>query len=165
MADKQFTFFELHFHEDLQIGPRSLGTGGADEATGDDDQSIPGLAAETSGETEAADETETAGASVLAPLFALGLLAAVGYAVKRLLAGEGGSGLDALDDIEADAEETAEELQDDAEDAVPIEITAPEEEQGGGIAVAVAAAALLLVVLAAVARKLLSGSEEIVVEE
>lgn len=159
MADKQFTFFELHFHEDLQIGPRSLSTGGADEAVGDDDQSIPELASETT------DETESAGSSVLAPLFALGLLTALGYAVKRLLAGEGGSGLDALDDIEADAEETAEELQDDAEDAVPIEITATEEEQGGGVAVAVAAAVLLLVVLAAVARKLLSGSEEIVVEE
>lgn len=159
MADKQFTFFELHFHDDIQLGPRSLGAGDADTAT-DESAAIT----ESASTPDEAEESGS-GASVLAPLFALGLLAAVGYAIKRLLAGEGGSGLDALDDIEADAEETAEELQAEAEDAVPIEITTPEEEQGGGIAVAVAAAVVLLVVLAAVARKLLSGSEEIVVEE
>ncbi|MBP1987819.1 hypothetical protein [Halolamina salifodinae] len=163
MADKQFTFFELHFHDDIQLGPRSLGSGSSSEGDSDESTTIPELSSDGS----TTDETEESGsgASVLAPLFALGLLVAAGYSVKRLLAGESAGGLNALDDIEADAEETAEELQDEAEDAVPIEITSPEKEEGGGIAVDVAAAVVLLLVLGAVARKLLAGSEEIVVEE
>lgn len=161
MADKQFTFFELHFHEDLQIGPSSLDTGESESDT--DGSTIPPLGSDSGSTTDEADDES--GSSVLAPLFALGLLAAAGYAVKRLLAGEDGAGLDSLDDIEADAEETAEELQDEAEDAVPIEITDIEAEEGSGIGVAVAGAVVLLLVVAAVVRKLLSDSEEIVVEE
>jgi|AntRauTorcE11898_2_1112593.scaffolds.fasta_scaffold08413_4 hypothetical protein len=161
MSDKQFTLFELHFNGDLQIGPRSLGSG--TEGDADASTTIPELGSSDGSIADEADEES--GSSVLAPLFALGLLAALGYAVKRLLAGESGAGLDALDDIEADAEDRAEELQDETEDAVPIEITDVEAEEGRGIGVAVAAAVVVLLVVAAVVRKLLTDSEEIVVEE
>lgn len=160
MSDKQFTFFEFHVHDGLQLGPRSLGTG-ADESTA---EATGGSTADAEQVDTGAEQADESGGSVLGPLFGLGLLAAAAYAVKKFLDGSSG-GLEALDDIETDAEETAEELQAEAEDSVPIEITTPEEESGSGAALAVAAVVGLLLVLALAAKKLLSGSEEIVVEE
>lgn len=153
MSDKQFTLFEFHVHDGLQLGPRSLGAG-TDEPTDE----------ATTASTTDAEQAAESGSSILAPLFGLSLLAAAAYVMKKLLDGSAG-GLDALDDIEAGAEETAGESQAEAEDSVPIEITTPEDETSGGAGFAVAAAIGLLLVLALAVRKLLGGSEEIIVEE
>lgn len=158
MSDKQFTFFELHFHDGIQLGPRTLG---------DDESAIDGDADadESMAELESAsEESDDGGPSVLGPLVGFGLLAAAAYAVRKLL-GEGPEGLDALDDIEENAAEAAEEFDAEAEESVPIEITSPDEEAEGGIALVLAAAIGLLVIFALAARKLLDASEEIVVEE
>lgn len=170
MSDKQFTFFELHFHDGVQLGTRTLGDG--EPSAADADAGADESATEPEIEPEStSEESASGGPSVLGPLFGLGLLAAVAYAVRKLLAGEP-AGLDALDDIEAEAEDHAEDLETEAEnlqsesgEAVPIEITTPDEEADGGIALVVAAAVGLLVILALAARKLLGASEEIVVEE
>ncbi|NHX36847.1 MULTISPECIES: hypothetical protein [Halolamina] len=161
MADKQFTFFELHFHDGFQVGPRSLP--GGDEPTDDDTTTTETTTADTSTTTE--ESTEDSGPSLLAPLVGLGALAALAYAVRKLLAGVEPEGLDALDDIEEQVDEATEELEAEAEDSVPIEITSPEEQTGGRTGLVVAAVVGLLLALAVAAYKLLTGSEEIVVEE
>lgn len=168
MSDKQFTCVELHFHDGIQLGPRTLGDGDVPALDGDADES----ASEPEIDPEpASEESDSGGPSVLGPLFGLGLLVAAAYAVRKLLAGDS-EGLDALDDIEEAAEEHADDLQTAAEDrqteaeeSVPIEITSPDEEADGSLALVVAAAVGLLVIIALAARKLLGGSEEIVVEE
>ncbi|GAB7094810.1 hypothetical protein JCM30237_19630 [Halolamina litorea] len=150
MSDKQFTFFEFHFHDGFQLGPSSLETGDGEDAD---------VAERTAAAPESAPESDTSGGSgpsVLGPLLGLGVLAGLAYAVRKLLAGVEPEGLDALDDIEDEVE---------GEDAVPIEITSPDEETGGVPGAAIAVMVGVLLVLALVARKLLGGSEEIVVEE
>ena len=161
MSDTEFTFFEFHFHDRLQLGPRTISTGGDAEAAELTEGTEPAEEAEP---TESADASESSGPGVIGPLLGLGALAGLAYAVKKLLAGADAEGFDALDDIEADVEAATEGLQEEAEDSVPIEITEPEEETGG-VAGIVVAALLGLLVVAAVLRKLLGGSEEIVVEE
>ncbi|MFW5934459.1 MAG: hypothetical protein ACOCQL_01260 [Halolamina sp.] len=166
MADKQFTFFELHFHEGFQVGPRSLP--GVDELTDGEPTTSDSAPTDTTQTTAEASSEESAGGSglgVLAPLVGLGALAALAYAVRKLLAGVEPEGLDALDDIEEQVDEATEEFEAEAEDSVPIEITSPEEEAGGRIGLVVAAVVGLLLALAIAAYKLLAGSEEIVVEE
>ena len=164
MADKQFTFFELHFHDGVQIGPRSLpGIGeSADEDTAGE---MPESGAGTETVADSADPSGGSGPSVLGPLLGLGALAAVAYAVRKLLGGIEPEGLDALDDIEEQVDEATEELDAEAEESVPIEITSPEERSGGRAGLVAAVVVGLLLALAAAAYKLLSGSEEIVVEE
>jgi len=146
MSDTQFTLFELHFDDGVQLGPRTLGDGprtGAEESTTESDST--------------AAESDDSGGDVLGPLVGLGLLATAAYAVRELLR-EDPDGIDALDDVEADAETAAEE-------SVPIEITTPDETDGRRTGLLVAAAVGLLLILAVAARKLLGGSEEIVVRE
>lgn len=162
MADKQFTFFELHFHDGFQVGPRSLP--GVDELTDDGEATADSTRADT---TATSDEGSAGGSvrSVLGPLVGLGALAALAYAARKLLAGVDAEGFDALDDVEEQVDEATEGLEAEAEDSVPIEITSPEEETGGRVGLVVAAVVGLLLALAIAAYKLLAGSEEIVVEE
>ena len=162
MSDKQFTFFEFHFHDGLQIGPRSLDPGAADELT----DTTTDESSTTATESPSTDEKagEATGPSVLGPLLGLGVLAGLAYAVRKLLAGAEPEGLDALDDIEAGADAT-ESLEEEVEDSVPIEITSPEEEESGGLGLLLAGAVVLLALFALAAKKLLGGSEEIVVED
>jgi hypothetical protein len=158
MSDKQFTFFEFHFHDGFQLGPRSLGDAdGLAEASDE-----PTTDAST---TDAVEESsEGSGPSVLGPLLGLGVLAGVAYAVRKLLSDIDPEGLDALDDVEEEVQEATEDLEAD-EDSVPIEITSPDEEESSGLLRLLAGAAVLLVLFALGAKKLLGGSEEIVVEE
>ncbi|MFC6736251.1 hypothetical protein ACFQEQ_08370, partial [Halolamina salina] len=104
------------------------------------------------------------GSSVFGPLLGLGVLAALAYAVRKLLSGVDPEGLDALDDIEEEVQDATDDLESD-EDSVPIEITSPDEETDGNLARLLAGAAVLLVLFVLGAKKLLSGSEEIVVED
>ncbi|KPN29470.1 hypothetical protein SY89_00183 [Halolamina pelagica] len=165
MADKQFTFFELHFHDGFQVGPRSLP--GVDELTDEATPTDTGAADTSTSETaeESLESSKGPGLSLLAPLAGLGALAAIAYAVRKLLGGVEPEGLDALDDIEEQVDEATQELEAEAGDSVPIEITSPEEESGGRLGLVVAAVVGLLLALALAAYKLLAGSEEIVVEE
>ncbi|WP_049979603.1 hypothetical protein [Halolamina rubra] len=166
MTDKQFTFLELHFHDEFQVGPRSLP--GVDELTDGEATTSDSTATNTTATTTEESSEESSGGSplsVLGPLVGLGALAALAYAVRKLLAGVEPEGLDALDDIEEQVDEATEELESEAEDSVPIEITSPEEEAGGRVGLVVAAVVGLLLALAIAAYKLLAGSEEIVVEE
>ena len=160
MADKQFTFFELHFHDGFQVGPRSLP--GVGELTDGDEATADSARTDT---TATGDEGSAGGSvrSVLGPLVGLGALAALAYAARKLLAGVDAEGFDALDDVEEQVDEATEELE--AEDSVPIEITSPEEGTGGRVGLVVAAVVGLLLALAIAAYKLLAGSEAIVVEE
>ncbi|MFW5911609.1 MAG: hypothetical protein ACOCQV_02615 [Halolamina sp.] len=148
MSDKQFTFLQLHFHDGVQLGPKRLGSG--------DDGTVSDTEATTS-ESEPASTTEESGdsgSSLLVPALGFGALAAaVAFALKKLLAGVDGEGLEALDDI------------DEPEESVPIEITSPDDDDTGVAGLLVAALVGLLLVLGVAAKKLLSGSEEIVVEE
>ncbi|WP_053949021.1 hypothetical protein [Halolamina sediminis] len=155
MSDKQFTLFELHFHDGFQLGPRSLDL---DDGTASND-------AIDESTTDAVEESsEGSGPSVLGPLLGLGVLAGVAYAVRKLLSDIDPEGLDALDDVEEEVQEATEDLEAD-EDSVPIEITSPDEEESSGLLRLLAGAAVLLVLFALGAKKLLGGSEEIVVEE
>jgi len=165
MADKQFTFFELHFHDGFQVGPRSLP--GVDELTDGEPTPTDTGSADTSDTSDTATEESSGGSalSMLAPLLGLSALAAIAYAVKKLLGGVEPEGLDALDDIEEQVDEATQEFEAEAGDSVPIEITSPEEESGGRPGLVVAAVVGLLLALALAAYKLLAGSEEIVVEE
>ncbi|WP_435118947.1 hypothetical protein [Halolamina sp. C58] len=151
MSDKQFTFFEFHFHDGFQLGPRSLGD--ADELGESSDEP-----------TTAEESSESSGPSLLGPLLGVGVLAGLAYAVRKLLAGVDPEGLDALDDIEEEVQAATDDLEAD-EESVPIEITSPDEEADGSLLRLLAGAAVLLVLFALGAKKLLRGSEEIVVEE
>ena len=163
MSDKQFTFFEFHFHDGLQIGPRSLDPGAANELT-DTTTDEPSTTTESTSAT-AEEPSEPSGPGVLGPLLGLGVLAGLAYAVRKLLAGAEPEGLDALDDIEEEVESATDDLETEAADSVPIEITSPEEEEGGDLGLLLAGAVVLLALFALAAKKLLGGSEEIVVED
>jgi len=155
MSDKQFTLFELHFHDGFQLGPRSLDL---------DDGAAPNDAVEESTTEAVEGPSDSSGPSVLGPLLGLGVLAGLAYAVRKLLSDIDPEGLDALDDIEEEVQAATEDLESD-EDSVPIEITSPDEEESGGFLRLLAGAAVLLALFALGAKKLLSGSEEIVVED
>ena len=162
MSDKSFTFFELHFHEAFQIGPKEIdGLGGdASERSAADDAT-----AGTDTAVETAADTEGTSGSLGRTLLGLGALAAAAYGIRKLL-GSAPSGLDALDDIEELDDLGAAEGDEDAtaadeSDSVPIEVTSDETpESGGNTGLLVAAAVTLLVLLALAARKLLGDSVE-----
>lgn len=161
MSDKQFSLFELHFHEGVQIGPKTLG-GLPGEAESDDaelDREEPS----TSVDAEAG--ADDGGPALVRRLVGLGVLAAAAYAAKKLLDGRP-EGFDALDDIEDELDDIEEAADDEDEEAVSIEVTSGEDaESGGSTGLVVAGVVALLVILALAARKLLGGTEEIVVEE
>ena len=162
MSDKQFTFFEFHFHDGLQIGPRSLDPDAAEELGDATAGESSAAATDSTSTVEESGEPSTPG--VLGPLLGLGVLAGLAYAVRKLLAGAEPEGLDALDDIDA-GDETTESLESEVEDSVPIEITSPEDEEGGGFGLLIAGAVGLLALFALAAWKLLRGEDEIVVQE
>ncbi|MFB6220370.1 MAG: hypothetical protein ABEH90_02930 [Halolamina sp.] len=145
MSDKQFSLFELHFHDSVQFGPRTL-DGLRGDAEADTDEPAT---------TTRTDDTAEKGASLVRRLVGLAVLAAAAYAVRKLLDGEPG-GLDALDDIEAG---TDEEAAADEGDAVSIEVTSGEE-SSDRTGFVVAALVGLLVVLALAVRKLLGDAVE-----
>lgn len=159
MSDKSpsFTFFEFHFHDAFQLGPKTLPPFG-----GKADQSP--VTEESDEPAESPDRGATAepsGSSLAPKLVGLGVLAAAAFAVRKLLSG-GPSGLDALDDIE-ELDDLGSGYEDGtAEDnGVAIEVTSGEETESGsntGLLVAAVVAVFLLVVLAA--RKLLGGDIE-----
>ena len=155
MSDKSFTFFEFHFHDGFQVGPKTLPQFGETADTSVD--------TEESGEPEEPPDeavTKSRSGSSLAPkLVGLGVLAAAAYTIRKLLSG-GPSGLDALDDIE-EFEDVGAEADSAEDNGVAIEVTSGEESESGsnaGLLVAAVVAVLLLVVLAA--RKLLGGDVE-----
>ena len=163
MSDKQFTFFEFHFHDGFQVGPRSLDPVPADELTDATDESSTTATESTATTTE--ESSEPSGPSVLGPLLGFGVLAGLAYAVRKLLAGAEPEGLDALDDVDEEVGSGTDDREAEAEESVPIEITSPEEEDGGGLGLLLAGAVVLLALFALAAKRLLGGSEEIVVEE
>lgn len=164
MSDKSFTFFELHFHEALQIGPKEIdGLGGNATERSAADDAAAGIEADTEAETTA--DSGGASGSLGRTLLGLGALAAAAYGIRKLL-GSAPSGLDALDDIEELDDLGASEGDEDAtaaddSDTVPIEVTSDETpESDGNTGLLVAAAVTLLVLLALAARKLLGDSVE-----
>lgn len=164
MSKKKLSLFELHFHDSVQFGPRTLdGPDGVDETADEqpaelpsDDESLP--------LGEAPMEEDEGGSSLLRRFVGLGVLAAAAYAVRELLSG-GPSGLDALDDIDAGIDAAAEEPG-ESEDSVSIEVAGGEESDSesstgtGRTGLAVAVVLGLLVVLALAARKLLGDAVE-----
>lgn len=161
MSEKKLSLFELHFHDRVQFGPRTIdGLGGShDEGAAEDATTSLTDDASAVGE-EQPDETGTAegGRSVVRPLVGLGMLAAAAYVVRKLLGGEA-NGLDTLDDIETGTGESESEDA-DSEEAVSIEVTSGEEPPSGRKRLAAAAVVALLVVLALVVRKLLGDAVE-----
>lgn len=164
MSEKKLSLFELHFHDSVQFGPRTLdGLGGADETADERPTDLPSEEEPPALDEEPIEEAG-GGSSLVRRLVGLGVLAAAAYAVRELLSG-GPSGLDALDDIDAGIDEAAGEPA-GSEDSVSIEVTGGEESESGsstgsgrtGLAVAVVIA--LLVVLALAARKLLGDAVE-----
>lgn len=163
MSDKSFTFFELHFHDGFQLGPKTLGQGEQpfDDAAADETD------AEVEAEPDTAD-TESSGGCLGCKLVGLGVLAAAAYAVRKLLSGP--SGLDALDDIEeldefgnggSQESDEGDETDTDEGDGVAIEVTSGEEpDSGSNTGLLVAAAVTLLLLLAVAAKKLLGGDVE-----
>lgn len=169
MSDKSFTFFELHFHDAFQLGPKSLeGLNGNSEQATSESESEPALDTGDGATAETTDTTSSGGCPGC-KLVGLGVLAAAAYAVKKLLGGP--SGLDALDDIEeldefeasesgetSEADETHENAEDDA---VAIEVTSGDEPtSGSNTGLLVAVAVTLLVLLAVAAKKLLGADVE-----
>ena len=157
MSDKSFTFFELHFHDGVQLGPKSLEGGtGAPDTTADETAAA--------GEPETEDVSSPGGGSAVGALLGLGVLAAAAYAVKQLLSAP--NGLDALDDIEeldefgdGGSDDASEE--EDGDGSVAIEVTSGDEPtSGGNTGLLVAVAVTLLILLAVAAKKLLGGDVE-----
>ncbi|MEF8827550.1 MAG: hypothetical protein V5A49_00870 [Haloarcula sp.] len=163
MSEKKLSLFELHFHDTVQFGPRTIdGLGGSrDEEAIDetgDSATDTGDSAATGEEQPDESQTDDGGRSVVRPLVGLGMLAAAAYVVRKLLSGEP-NGLDALDEIETGAEDAdSEDI--DSEEAVSIEVTSGEESPSGPNGLVAAAIVALLVVLALVARKLLADTAE-----
>lgn len=159
MSDKSFTFFELHFHDGFQFGPKSLQglKGGAAEG-----ETEPAL--DAAGEEAVEEPEEESGGCLGCKLLGLGVLAAAAYALRKLLSDP--SGLDALDDIEeldefGDDGEGAEDADEEESGAVSIEVTSDDEPaSGGNTGLLVAVAVTLLVLLAVAAKKLLGGDVE-----
>ncbi|MFB6154549.1 MAG: hypothetical protein ABEJ22_01555 [Haloferacaceae archaeon] len=84
MADKEFTFFELHLHDaDVQFGPESIGSGvlGSDE--GDSEETEP-----TGHDVEVAASEGGGAGTAVAALVVLVAVAALVYAAKKLLGGD-----------------------------------------------------------------------------
>jgi hypothetical protein len=149
MSDKSFTFFEFHFHEGVQVGPRQLGGFGGEEA----DEEQPATPEPSAPQNED-------GGCLGCKLVGLGVFAAAAYALRKLLGAES-NGLDALDDIE-----TADEANGEEDGDVAIEVQSGEEREGGNAGLVVVAVVALLVLLALAARKLLGdGIEDIEVPD
>jgi len=157
MSDKSFTFFEFHFHDAFQFGPKTLPQfgGDANQAAVTEDTEAPAEPPEA-----AAVEEESSGC-LGCKLIGLGVLAAAAYGLRKLLSGEP-NGLDALDDVE-----NLEDLGDSNEDGsaedngVAIEVTSGEESgSGSNTGLLVAAVVTLLLLVALAARKLLGGDFE-----
>lgn len=156
MSDKSFTFFEFHFHDAFQLGPKSLE--GLNGSTETEAESEPAPDADD----EAAQADDSSGGCLGCKLVGLGVLAAAAYAVRKLLGGQ--SGLDALDDIEeldefGGGSTDTDETEDDG--SVDIEVTSGEEPSSrSNTGLLVAAAVTLLVLLAVAAKKLLGADVE-----
>lgn len=161
MSEKKLSLVELHFHDSVQFGPRTIpGLGGGDKEAADGDSAGRTSSGESPTVADAAGDEGTddeSGPCHICRLVGLAVLAAAAYAVKKLLDGES-SGLDALDDIEAAAEDMADESA-EATEPVSIEVTDGEESaSSSGRGLKAAAVVALLVVLVLVARKLLGNS-------
>lgn len=168
MSEKKLSLFELHFHDAVQFGPRTLdglGDAGdeglsADESSDEQPAGLPGEDEPAVLEEESVQGGDS-GPSLGSRLVGLGVLAAAAYAVRKLLDGEP-SGLDALDDIETGIDD----VDDPAEsgESVSIEVTsgadADSDSGSGRTGLAVATIVALLVVVALAARKLLGDAVE-----
>ncbi|QFU81311.1 hypothetical protein [Natronorubrum aibiense] len=93
MADKKFTFIELHLDGDTQFGPRALG----DALPVGDDESATEAESETEDDEVAAADDESGGKAIGA-IVALAVLVAIAAAAKKFRGGDEGS------DLEADEE-------------------------------------------------------------
>lgn len=163
MSEKKLSLVELHFHDSVQFGPRTIpGLGGSDaEAADGDSAGLPGSEESPTLADAAGDETDDdeSGPWHIRRFVGLAVLAAAAYAVKKLLDGES-SGLDALDDIEATTEDMADESA-EATEPVSIEVTDGDEStSSSGRGLKAGGVVALLVVLVLVARKLLGNSME-----
>jgi hypothetical protein len=166
MSDKSFTFFELHFHDAFQLGPKSLeGLNGNREQATSESEREPSLDTGDGATAETTDATSSGGC-LGCKLVGLGVLAATAYAVKKLLGSP--SGLDALDDIEEfdefegseqEGASEADETDENGDDAVAIEVTSGDEPTSGSNTGLLVAVAVTLLVLLAVAAKKLRGAD------
>lgn len=80
MADRKFTLLELHFDRGFQIGPKTIGVGGDDEAED--------LEAEAEDEEFDDEESGSGLAGAGKALLALVLLAGIAVVVRKLLGGD-----------------------------------------------------------------------------
>lgn len=169
MSEKKLSLFELHFHDRVQFGPRTLdglGSGsdeeaGADEASEEQPAGLPSEDEPPALKEGPVGEGDGSGSHLVRRLVGLGVLAVAAYAVRKLLGGEP-SGLDALDDIEAGIDDADEPVASD--ESVSIEVTSGEESGSstgsGRTGLAVATVAALFVVVALAVRKLLGDAVE-----